>query len=666
MSKHLHNVIIIMAIIIMAFATTSAKKFKISSFEWDEINDTDWNIVEDSAKNIFDAAMIFEKVVDDEAQLYKQRCYRTIYHRIRILNEAGRKWGDVEIPFYSTDQKIENIQGRTLLSDGTIIELEEQHVFEKESIRSKKIKFNQITFSMPGVTDDCIIEYMIKYRSEFHINHWMIQKEIALIKGEYRWKFYAGAKGSEFAQAMVHYNMGTPNFLWLNCGPEKSVKHLPNLKETKEMLFEISNVPPFEEEPHMVPGSSLKAKLVCYYGSNDSPAAYWGDKSTTINDNALSFCERDKKIKKITQSFEQLETDKEKIIAAYNWITDNILNTAYDDLLDKKGKKQEPKENESINQIIKRGYGDRTDINRLLFDMLREMNIDAKMSYCLDRSEDIFVYESKYWQFDASLVAVPSGDKIYDYYIPSYKFMTPGSLPWFYEGVLVLLGGGNDNFATIPFSSASSNSINRVYNLNLSSDFEISGSIAMNLYGQNARRIRIYLEDNDSTEYETLLHDKYIDQYNSAEIKSFQMENYNNIDEMLKLKCKIEYPDLTAQGNRILLKPFDYLRNSDSPFFAQERKKSILFKYGHQSRESAQIELPEGWVVEALPNDTIFANIAGECGVQFNNFGNILNVQSYFILQSPFWTADQYSIIKNLFQTREDLSDLIIVLKKQD
>jgi len=664
LGKQIQIAIITIILIVLTISTGSAKKSKKESFEWNEITDIDWNITEDSARNIYNAAMIFEKIVDDESKMYKQKCYRTIYRRIRILSESGRKLGDVELPFLSTDQKIEDIQGRTILPDGTIIELEQQHIFEKEAVKSKEVKFSQYTFSMPGITDDCIIEYMVKYRTEFHINEWMIQKEIVLLNGEYLWQFYAGEKGTEYARAMVILDMGTPNYLWLNCGPDKSVKHLPNLKETKEMLFEISDVPPFEKEPHMVPSASLKAKLVCYYGSDDSPAAYWGDRSKSISNGAISFCEKDNKIKNIIKSFGELQTDEEKILAAYNWVTKNILNLAYDDLLDKKDKKKEAKFNGSINDILKRRYGTRRDINRLFYDMLREMNIDAKMSYCMDRSEDIFVYEAKYWQFDASLVAIPSEDKTYDYYIPSYKFMTSGTLPWFYEGVHVLLGGGNVNFSTIPFSLTSSNSIARVYNLKISPDLEIGGSIDMSLYGQNARRIRIYLEDNDSTEYETLLHDKYIDQYNSAIIESFQIENYNDIEKPLKLRCNIEFPDLTSQGSRILIKPFDYFSNSDNPFYAQERKKSILFKYAHQTRESAQLELPEGWAIEALPNDTIFANIAGECGVQFTNFGNMLNVQSYVVLKSPFWKADQYPIIKELYQTRENFSDLIVVLKK--
>jgi hypothetical protein len=75
------------------------------------------------------------------------------------LTDNGREWGDVEVPMLSFYQKIEAIQGRTVLEDGTSIPLVDDHVYEKESVKSKQFEFKQFTFSMPSVTNDCIIEY---------------------------------------------------------------------------------------------------------------------------------------------------------------------------------------------------------------------------------------------------------------------------------------------------------------------------------------------------------------------------------------------------------------------------------------------------------------------------------------------------------------------------
>ncbi|MBD3382287.1 MAG: DUF3857 domain-containing protein, partial [candidate division Zixibacteria bacterium] len=158
---------LIATILVTAFLLLSeslqAGVVKEDKFEWDEITAEDWAISRDTTKKIFDAAMIFEKINADDEDLDDDRCYRTIYRRIRVLTDNGREWGDVEVPILSFDQKIEAIQGRTVLEDGTSIPLDDDHVYEKESVKSKQFEFKQFTFSMPSVTNDCFIEYIIKY-----------------------------------------------------------------------------------------------------------------------------------------------------------------------------------------------------------------------------------------------------------------------------------------------------------------------------------------------------------------------------------------------------------------------------------------------------------------------------------------------------------------------
>lgn len=45
----------------------------------------------------------------------------SLYVRMKILTEAGRKYADVELPFYSRRADITDISGRTVHSDGTIV-----------------------------------------------------------------------------------------------------------------------------------------------------------------------------------------------------------------------------------------------------------------------------------------------------------------------------------------------------------------------------------------------------------------------------------------------------------------------------------------------------------------------------------------------------------------
>ena len=76
----------------------------------------------------------------DDRQLKINKCYYSIYKRIKILSNEGRKWGDVTIPFFNKEQQIEHIQGRTILSNGKIIPLDNSKIFEKDIFVSDEIK----------------------------------------------------------------------------------------------------------------------------------------------------------------------------------------------------------------------------------------------------------------------------------------------------------------------------------------------------------------------------------------------------------------------------------------------------------------------------------------------------------------------------------------------
>jgi uncharacterized protein DUF3857 len=63
------------------------------------------------------AAMILEREVytDDEERV------QTELLRIKVLTEAGRAYADIEIPYVVKSTSVENIRGRTVQPDGTVI-----------------------------------------------------------------------------------------------------------------------------------------------------------------------------------------------------------------------------------------------------------------------------------------------------------------------------------------------------------------------------------------------------------------------------------------------------------------------------------------------------------------------------------------------------------------
>lgn len=70
----------------------------------------------------------------------------SLYVRMKILTEAGRKYADVELPFYSRRADITDISGRTVHSDGTIVPFDGKP-FEQIVEKGRNNKDHATTFT---------------------------------------------------------------------------------------------------------------------------------------------------------------------------------------------------------------------------------------------------------------------------------------------------------------------------------------------------------------------------------------------------------------------------------------------------------------------------------------------------------------------------------------
>lgn len=632
-------------------------------FTWEPVTEADWAVAQDSAKGIRDAVMIFEKIVADDSKLIDEKCYLYIYCRIRVLSAEGRKWADVTAPYYHKKEKVEEIGGRTLLRDGTVISINREQIIEKEIVKAKGIKIKQKSFSLPAVSDDCIIEYYFKYRLPYPRGIWLIQKEIHLLEGKYTWEFYSGQSLKSYEYARIA-DIITPNFLWLNTDKKLDVTYYPSLKEAEKVIFKITDVAAFESEPYSLPDIGLKAQLRCYYGESMAPAAYWGDLSKSISDGLDEFTKKNKKVREIVEGFGIIENREEKIKTAYNWLQENIQNTAYSD-----EEEESFKDNNNVDDVIKRGYGTSRDINKTFYDMLREMNLDAKMVYVTDRDDNFFVYDAKYWQFDRSLVAIPGEDGGYEFYNPGALFMPLGSVAWFNEETYgFIVGEMKRQFYRIPYSDSRANKINRFQELKLDENMQLSGKLIEKHKGHSARSIRVDLWKSTEKEKTDYLQDLFSERFSSAETDSITVEDIENTSELLTVKCNVSHPSAGQQmGNRLLLKPYTLFGQHENPFQSENRKYPIMFDYAEQVMEAMRIDLPENWSIEALPADTAFSNQAGSCQVIFRNIndGKSLSIQCIYILNAPSWNAEQYKDLRDLFRAQQSFGEITVVLKNE-
>src|SRR5689334_1081596 len=64
-------------------------------------------------------AIILYRQVDRDDR--GQTAHEDVYFRIKILTEEGRKYADIEIPFFKENGNVVNIHARTIRPDGSVI-----------------------------------------------------------------------------------------------------------------------------------------------------------------------------------------------------------------------------------------------------------------------------------------------------------------------------------------------------------------------------------------------------------------------------------------------------------------------------------------------------------------------------------------------------------------
>jgi len=131
-------------------------------------------------------------------------CTISVYVRIKILTEAGRRYADVELPYDRARARlnIDSISGRTVHSDGTVIPFEGK-TFQKTIEKGKGTKLLVKAFTLPDVQPGIIVDYRYGLCYEdnyavqtrrlnplktFHLSHPDRSRTIAKANGPAQWK----------------------------------------------------------------------------------------------------------------------------------------------------------------------------------------------------------------------------------------------------------------------------------------------------------------------------------------------------------------------------------------------------------------------------------------------------------------------------------------------
>ena len=124
--------------------------------DWPPLVTAELAMKDNAAEPGSDAMILYREQLADAT-----KSFETFYYRIKIFNQAGKKYADVEIPFVKGREDIREVHGRTVHPDGQSLEFDGK-VYEKLVVKAGSIKVLMKSITLPDVTPGSIIEYRYK------------------------------------------------------------------------------------------------------------------------------------------------------------------------------------------------------------------------------------------------------------------------------------------------------------------------------------------------------------------------------------------------------------------------------------------------------------------------------------------------------------------------
>ncbi|MGB8476385.1 MAG: DUF3857 domain-containing protein [Candidatus Acidiferrum sp.] len=588
------------------------------------------------------AAMILYYSVDTDNRNWTE----TQSFRIKVFRDEGRKYANIEIPYYDKDSQIESIRARTIVSDGKVSEFTDQ-VYDREIVKARKVRISAKVLTLPNVRAGSIIEYSYRLRhkeklpdvfrhpGEYRITEaytypaaeWEIQRDLFVRHGHF---VLHGVKGAEIQDFYVALP-GDAKRQTLSDG---------------SFEMDLDNVPAYEEEKYSPPEENLRIRANFYYVAGYySPETYWTGVAKRTAEALDKFIGKSKLIQRETASLiKQDDPDDIKLSKIYAR-AQKIRALSYEPAKSEKETKQENlKENKSAEDVLSRQYAYGNEINLLFVAMARAVGFQAYPLLISSRKQAFFMvgYPNEQ-QLNAMVVAVQVG-KGYIYLDPATRLCPFGLLPWEKtdtQGILV--STALPHLQSTPAPKSNSSITRWEADLKLNNDGGLSGKVAGVYFGQEALSMRLDAIREDEAERRRVLEESLKSELTQgATVKLLKVEGWEESERPLRVEFEVEVPNFATPAGKRLILPLGFLHtHEENPFSSPRRTNPIYFGHPQEKYEEVRMQLPAGVEVEALPADAKADQGAAYYEFTSKKSGNELELMRIMRISKYFFQKDQ-------------------------
>jgi len=547
-----------------------------------------------------------EEITDDTKN------FRTIYVRLKVLTEAGIKFGNVEIPVGRNPITISQVTGRTVHADGQIIPWEDQPV-DKVVLRDHGVRTHVKAFSLPSVQVGSILDY--RYSLHFpeesrNAPVWLVQSD--LFQKKVLFKFIP----TKYQPKTDALRGNSAEFIGNNSLEQTSseytwISHLPEGKEPEEhnapqdtykwVGLEMRDVPSSTHEPDMPPEGAVSWRVEMLYRITAKPDVYWKGAGKAWNKRVEAFLERKNGI---GQAVDQLITTRDaaetKIRKIYAFVS-QLENQSFASV---SGPAPVPTPSTGAEEVLQKRSGTHDELNRLFVAMVRAAGIPATMMLLPDRGRAAFEMNfASTDQLDGEVAIVQLGGQ--DVFLdPGTKFCPYGVLNWHYAGTRGLRqnANGSQTLAATPPPTYKDALIQRMAQLQITEKGTMAGMLGVGFSGMDAMVRRQQAAGMSAEGRKKLLEDEVGSWLPSGtQVTLTNVPEWDNTEGTLFGKFKVAGPLVTISGEQWVLPVHVFQVNEKPRFTSAQRAQPVYFDYASRQVDEVHFLLPARVELENLP-----------------------------------------------------------------
>jgi hypothetical protein len=664
--RHRHALLVFAAAGLLAAAAPGTL---LAGDDWPPISKEELALKDNPASFGAHAMILYqEQHIDDT------KSFETCYFRIKIFTEGGKKYANIEIPYVEKKIEVQDIRGRTVRPDGTVVEFHGE-VFDRVVARAKKLKFQAKTFTLPGVQAGSIIEY--SYRLQWHQSipdvvknpeKYIIQGNFSLATAHWTIQQDIFTRRARFSiRPVPNAHLG---WTWSSL----SQKNGPVAQADGTVQLEVEGIPAFQEEEYMPPEDVLRSRLDFFYivGYMPSPESFWSEQGRRRAEEIEKFIGKRKGIEQAAAAIVGANDSPETKLRKLYTRVQQIRNLSHEHRRTKKEEEREDlRTNENVENVLRRGYARGNEINYLFVALARGAGFPAYVVEVTARDRALFrrnLLDSS--QLNAMVVAVGSpgapgaaagkgheasslvGSQV-RYLDPATPFCPFGLLPWAESGTEGIELEGYNRIVRIPKPHSADAVIKRKAELQLDETGSLSGTLQVSFLGQEALQRRLGAVDRDATSRRKDLEDEVKAWLPAgAAVELGTVVGWESAEEPLRADFRLRIPQAAVPtGRRLLLPVSVFQMNKEYHFLHGNRVHPIYFTYPFQQVDDVTVRLPSGYQIEFLPGPQETTRSFAQYEISAERQSAAVRLQRRMVLENYTYPATEYPAVRRFFST---------------